>query len=125
MKKLPPKVKTLKRSVKEAYRVPDFSKPFNLSCPDWEKRIKHRKSLMPTGLLAAMDQERGALALRVFNKLRLPDVAEKPPLEEAVGESFKEIVQVVFGAWNGLQRAINEFFILEPKKNSKTTNAAG
>lgn len=97
----------------------------DLSCVDWESRIKAHKSLMPTGLLRSLDQERADLALRVFSKLRLPDVADKPLLGDAAGDWFKEIVQAVFGSWNGVVRGINEFFVLVPKKNSKTTNSAG
>jgi phage terminase large subunit-like protein len=125
LKKLKPRVKRAPQKVPTQYRVPDFSRPLNVACPDWEKRILARSSLMPTGLLESLDQERAAKACTVFNRLRFPDVAAKPLLKDAVGEWFKEIVRAVFGSWNGVERAINEFFILVPKKNSKTSNGAG
>lgn len=105
--------------------MPDFSKPLDLSRVDWEDCIRARSSLMPVGLLDYLDQQRSDLAVQVFNKLHLPDVAEKLTFEEAAGEWFRDIVRAVFGSWNGIQRAINEFFIVVPKKNSKTTNSAG
>jgi phage terminase large subunit-like protein len=101
----------------------DFSTLLDLSCPDWETRIRHGASLMPHGL--RLDAARSERARRMFDLLRLPDVAGTPTFGEAGGEWFKEIVGAVFGTWNGLMRAVNEFFIMVPKKNSKTTNSAG
>lgn len=78
---------------------------------------------MPHGLV--LDQNRAAKARRVFGRLRLPDVTDKPRFAEVGAEWFNEIVGAVFGTWNGTMRGVNEFFLLVPKKNSKTTNAAG
>jgi phage terminase large subunit-like protein len=105
--------------------IPDFSVPFDLSCIDWEDRIATRSSLMPSGLLAKLDQTRSAKARAVYGRLHIPDITGTPTFEEAGGEWFNEFVCAVFGSWNGIQRAINEFFLLVPKKNSKTTNSAG
>jgi phage terminase large subunit-like protein len=106
-------------------RVPDFSRPLDLSCPNWEELIMARASLMPKGLLARLDQHRAELAVEVFNQLKIPDVTGTPTFGEAGGEWWNEITRAVFGSWNGIQRAITEFFVLVPKKNSKTTNSAG
>ncbi len=127
MKKKPPRATSRAKTAEpriQSLKIADFGK-LNLSRPDWEKRIIAHQSLMPQGLLAQLDQERSSKALRVFNKLRLPDVPDQPRFEEAAGDWFKEIVQAVFGAWNGIERGINEYFVLVPKKNSKTTNSAG
>jgi phage terminase large subunit-like protein len=78
---------------------------------------------MPFGL--RLDEERANKARRAFDLLQLPDVTGTPTFGDVGGEWFKEIVGAVFGTWNGTQRSVNEFFILVPKKNSKTTNSAG
>lgn len=78
---------------------------------------------MPHGL--RVDAARAERARRMFDLLRLPDVTGSPRFADAAGEWFKEIVGAVFGTWNGHTRAVNEFFVMVPKKSSKTTNAAG
>lgn len=101
----------------------DFSGLMDLSCRDWEVRIRTGASLMPAGL--HLDQARADRARRIFDLLRLPDVVGTPTFGEAGGEWFKEIVAAVFGTWNGQVRAVNEFFVMVPKKSSKTTSSAG
>lgn len=101
----------------------DFSKLLDLSCRDWETRIRTGASLIPHGL--RLDAARADRARRMFDLLKLPDVTGTPTFGEAGGEWFKEIVGAVFGTWNGVTRAVNEFFVMVPKKSSKTTNAAG
>lgn len=100
----------------------DFARTPDLSCVDWEERIRSGSSLMPAGL--PLDPGRAERARAIFNMLRLPDVTGKPTFGEVGGEWFREIVAAVFGTWNGFARAVNEFFILVPKKNSKTTNSS-
>lgn len=101
----------------------DFSRLLDLSCKDWETRIRHGASLMPHGL--RLDAARSERARRMFDLLKLPDVVGTPSFADAAGEWFKEIVGAVFGTWNGVIRAVNEFFVMVPKKNSKTSNGAG
>jgi phage terminase large subunit-like protein len=107
----------------------DFSKIPNLALPDWESRIISGKSLIPPALLDTLDPIQADRARRIFCNLRIPDVldaAGKPPLfGDAGAEWIKQLVEVIFGTWNGVDRLINEFFVLIPKKNAKTTNAAG
>ncbi len=110
-------------AVKKAVRsAVDFSRTPDLSCVDWETRIRTGASLMPLGL--KLDLERSTQARSLFDMLSLPDVRDQPTFGEVGGEWFKEIVGAVFGTYNGVQRSVNEFFFLVPKKNSKTTNSA-
>lgn len=96
---------------------------WDLSCPDWEKRIKRGDSLIPQ---LPIDQVAGERAVRVFDKLRLADVPGTPTMAEACGDWFREIVRVMFGSLDPVTRAraIRELFLLVPKKNSKTTYGA-
>ena len=97
---------------------------WDLSCPDWEERLKSGRSLVPNLPLYGGQGER---AVAVFNKLRLADVPGTPSLEQAGGDWFRDIVRALFGSLDPVTRArmIREIFLLVPKKNSKTTNGAG
>lgn len=96
---------------------------WDLSCPDWEDRLRTGRSLVPN---LPIDVARGDRAVAVFNKLRLADVPGTPTLAEAGGEWFRDIVRALFGSLDPVtrERAIRELFLLVPKKNSKTTNGA-
>lgn len=96
---------------------------WDLSCPDWEERLRTGRSLVPT---LPIDQAAGARAVAMLNKLRLADVPGTPTLGEAGGDWFRDIVRAMFGAWDrqAMVRHIVELFLLVPKKNSKTTNGA-
>lgn len=96
---------------------------WDLSCPDWEDRLRTGRPLVPD---LPIDVARGDRAVAVFNKLRLADVPGTPTLAEAGGEWFRDIVRALFGSLDPVtrERAIRELFLLVPKKNSKTTNGA-
>lgn len=96
---------------------------WDLSCPDWWRRLQQAKSLVPDLPLWTAEGER---AVRIFNKLRLADVPGTPTMEEAGGEWFRDIVRAMFGSVDPVtrQRMIRELFALVPKKNSKTTDGA-
>ena len=96
---------------------------WDLSCPDWWRRLQQGKSLVPDLPLWTAEGER---AVRIFNKLRLADVPGTPTMEEAGGEWFRDIVRAMFGSVDPAtrQRMILELFALVPKKNSKTTDGA-
>lgn len=83
------------------------------------------RSLVPA--LPFMASPQAAKAVRVFDRLRLPDVIGQPPLAEATGDWFRDIVRALFGSYDPEthRRAIQEVFLLVPKKNGKSTNAAG
>jgi phage terminase large subunit-like protein len=96
---------------------------WDLSCPDWWKRLQAGRSLVPD---LPLDEAEADRAVRIFNKLRLADVPDTPTMEEAGGEWFRDIVGAMFGCIDPEtgHRHIRELFALVPKKNSKTTNGA-
>ena len=94
---------------------------WDLSRTDWQKRITAGQSLMPD---IPQLSPLAADAVRTFNGLRLPDVPGQPPLRDAAGEWFRELVAAMFGSWDGTERHIREAFVLVPKKSSKTSYSA-
>jgi phage terminase large subunit-like protein len=93
---------------------------WDLSCPDWETRLKERRSLLPD---LPLNLEAAEKAVRIFRGLRLADVQDTPLVADAGADWFEDIVRVLFGSldptWK--ERAIRELFLLVPKKNGKTT----
>ena len=97
---------------------------WDLSCPDWEARLRDGRSLVPQ---LPLDMAAAERAIGVFNALQLPDVIGTPTLGEAAGDWFRDIVRALFGSLvtlpdGTISRMIREIFLLVPKKNSKTTN---
>jgi phage terminase large subunit-like protein len=95
--------------------------PWRTALPDWERRIMARESLVPD--LPLFDQE-AQKALRIFKRLRVPDIIGKPTLGEACGPWFFPIVAALFGSYDekAQRRMIQEYFLLIPKGNSKSSN---
>lgn len=93
---------------------------WNLSCPDWQDRIRAGRSMVPD---LPLDRAAADRAVRVFNRLRLADVPGNPTLGEAAGEWFRDIVRALFGSWDPVakERHIQEIFAVVPKKSAKTT----
>ena len=98
--------------------------PWDLAVPDWRERIRAGQSLLPA--LPDLDRAQAKRAIAIFNKLRLPDVPGTPPLAEAGGEWFREIVGALHGSVRPgtRERMIREVFLLAPKKSSKTSYGA-
>lgn len=96
---------------------------WEFACPDWWERIQSGLSPIPD---LPLDQEKAEKGVRIFDKLRVPDIDDKPTLAEACGEWFRDIVRVVFGSLDdeGV-RHVSEIFALVGKKNSKTTYSGG
>src|SRR5882757_2773609 len=94
---------------------------WNLSCLDWEDRILSGRSLVPDLPLFQSEADR---ALRVFKRLKMPDVIGTPTMEDACGPWFFPIVAALFGAYDPVKniRMIQEVFQLIPKGNSKSSN---
>lgn len=96
---------------------------WNFAVPDWKDRLRSGASIMPH---LPLDRVAAARAVGIFNKLRLPDVPGQPELLEAAGDWFRDAVAALHGSIDETgRRRVRELFVLVPKKNSKTTNAAG
>lgn len=76
---------------------------------------------MPNLPLFQSEAER---ALRVFRRLRIPDLHGTPTMAEACGPWFFPIVAALFGSYDPEthRRMIQEVFLLIPKKNGKSSN---
>jgi phage terminase large subunit-like protein len=96
----------------------------DLSCPDWQERLRSGRSLVPD--LPLPDRTLGNKAVAVLDKLRLFDVPGTPTMAEAGGEWFRDIVRALFGSLDPAtkERLIREVFLLLPKKQNKTTGGA-
>lgn len=93
------------------------------ACPDWKDRIRQRRSLIPDLPLFDAVAEK---ALRIFKRLRVPDMIGKPTYGEVCGEWVFGLVRAIFGSYDPetKRRALREFFLLIPKKNGKSSIAA-
>jgi len=91
--------------------------------PNWFARMKSDGGMVPALPLFKAKADR---AVKVFDNLRVPDIAGQPSFGEAAGDWFRDIVRAVFGSLDdeGV-RHVPEVFALVPKKNSKTTGGAG
>jgi phage terminase large subunit-like protein len=98
-----------------------LTQAWDTSCRDWEERILSGRSLVPE---LPLFREEAAKALRVFKRLRLPDVIGTPTMGEVCGPWFFRIVEALFGAYDPDTniRHISEVFQLIPKGNSKSSN---
>lgn len=96
---------------------------WSTAVPDWEDRIKSRRSLVPDLPLFVDVAEK---ALRIFKRLRVPDIIGTPTYGEVCGEWVFDFVRAVFGSYDPdtKRRMIREFFLLVPKKNGKSSIAA-
>jgi phage terminase large subunit-like protein len=96
---------------------------WDTSCTDWADRLKAGKSIIPAPIFPA-EAER---ALAVFKELKIVDAPGSPTFGESCAPWVFDLVRSVFGAYDSEsgRRLITEWFILVPKKNSKSTVAAG
>lgn len=94
---------------------------WSTACLDWESRLLAGRSLVPDLPLFRPEAER---ALRIFRRLRVPDIIGQPTLAEACGPWFFPIVEALFGSYDPAtnRRMIQEYFQLIPKKNGKSSN---
>ncbi|MDW9440967.1 terminase large subunit [Sinorhizobium meliloti] len=93
------------------------------ACPDWWDRIQAGQTPMAD---VPLNQEKAAKAVAFFNRLRLPDVPGNPPLSEACGEWFRDILCAFLASEDPetARRLVWELLCMVPKKNSKTTYVA-
>lgn len=96
---------------------------WDLSCTDWEDRIREGRSLVPDLQLFTDEAD---MAVAFYDEMQLPDVPGTPKLRTASGEWFRDIVRAAFGSWDAANRVrmIREIFALAPKGSSKTSYSA-
>ncbi|AHD12152.1 terminase large subunit [Phaeobacter gallaeciensis] len=96
---------------------------WDTSVTDWEDRIRNGLSLIPK--LPLFDAP-AAKALRIFCRLKVPDLPGTPTFGEICDEWVLDFVRVIFGSYNPetKRRMLREFFLLVPKKNGKSAISA-
>lgn len=92
---------------------------WSTACPDWERRIAARESILPCGPLFP---EEAAAALDVFKALRVVDVPGAPTVGEIARPWILDFAAAFFGAYDPDQgkRLIRSYFLKVPKKNWKS-----
>jgi len=93
------------------------------ACPDWADRLRAGESIIPPPIF----QESADEALAVFKQLRIVDAPGSPTFGEACDQWVFDLVASIFGSYDpeSGRRLVTEWFVLIPKKNSKSTIAAG
>lgn len=93
------------------------------ACTDWAGRLIRGESIIPPPIFPEMADQ----ALDVFKQLKIVDAPGSPTFGEACAPWVFDLVASIFGAYDPEtgRRLITEWFILIPKKNSKSTIAAG
>jgi phage terminase large subunit-like protein len=93
------------------------------ACPDWERRIVARESLIA---IPPLYPAVAADAWEICSSFILVDVAGQPTVGEASLPWLRDFVQAVFGAEDPEtgRRHINEIMLMVSKKNAKSTIAA-
>ena len=93
------------------------------ACKDWAARLRVGASIIPPPIFPTQAQE----ALAVFKQLRIVDAPGSPTFGESCEQWVFDFVAAIFGAYDAEtgRRLIREAFMLIPKKNSKSTLAAG
>ncbi|UQA21512.1 terminase large subunit [Stenotrophomonas sp. NY11291] len=96
---------------------------YTTACLDWVDRLRSGKSIIPPPIYPSQAEE----ALQVFKQLRIVDAPGSPTFGEACEPWVFDFVAAIFGAYDAEtgRRLIREVLMLIPKKNSKSTLAAG
>ncbi|MGI4846842.1 MAG: terminase large subunit [Janthinobacterium lividum] len=96
---------------------------WSTACLDWSDRIRQGRSIIPPPIFPAQAEE----ALAVFRALKIVDAPGSPTFGESCAPWVFDLVASIFGAYDAEsgRRLITEWFVLIPKKNSKSTIAAG
>ncbi|MDD1976938.1 terminase large subunit [Pseudomonas tussilaginis] len=93
------------------------------ACPDWARRLRVGESIIPPPIFPEAAEE----ALAVFKQLKIVDAPGSPTFGDACAQWVFDLVASIFGAYDAStgRRLITEWFVCLPKKNSKSTIAAG
>ncbi|MCS2155476.1 terminase large subunit [Scandinavium sp. H11S7] len=93
------------------------------ACPNWSERLKHGDSIIPPPIYP----EQAEIALNIFKQLKIVDAPGSPTFGESCAPWVFDLVAALFGSYDAEtgRRHITEVFVLIPKKNSKSTLAAG
>jgi phage terminase large subunit-like protein len=101
---------------------------WSTACPDWAARLRAGETIIPPPIFPAAAEQ----ALAVFKSLKIVDAPGSPTFGEACAQWVFDLVASIFGAYDheGIcgdpgRRVITEWFVCLPKKNSKSTIAAG
>jgi phage terminase large subunit-like protein len=96
---------------------------WSTSCVDWADRLKAGESIIPPPIFP----EQADQALAIFKQLKIVDAPGSPTFGESCAEWVFDLVRSIFGAYDAEsgRRLITEWFVLIPKKNAKSTIAAG
>lgn len=96
---------------------------WSTACPDWADRLRSGRSIIPPPIFP--DEAERSLA--VFKALKIVDAPGSPTFGEACAQWVFDLVASIFGAYDveSGRRLITEWFVCLPKKNSKSTIAAG
>ena len=96
---------------------------WSTACPDWERRIVARESMVPPPIYP----ETAAKAVAFFKTLRIVDLPGRPTFGECCDTWVFEFVAAIFGAYDEAtgRQLIRAFYLLISKKNTKSTLAAG
>ena len=96
---------------------------WSTACPDWADKLRAGESIIPPPIFP----EQAATALAVFKELRIVDAPGSPTFGDSCAQWVFDLVSSIFGAYDAEsgRRLITEWFVLVPKKNSKSTIAAG
>lgn len=96
---------------------------WSTSCPNWADRLRAGESIIPPPIFP----EQAEQGLAIFKSLKIVDAPGSPTFGESCAEWVFDLVRSIFGAYDSEsgRREIVEWFVLIPKKNSKSTIAAG
>jgi phage terminase large subunit-like protein len=93
------------------------------ACPDWWRRLSVGESIIPEPLFP----DEAKASLEVFKGLKIVDAPGSPTIEASCAPWVLAFAGAVFGSYNSEtgERLIREVMLCIPKKNSKSTIAAG
>lgn len=96
---------------------------WDTSCKDWADRLRAGQSIIPPPIFP----EQAEIALSIFKQLKIVDAPGSPTFGEACAQWVFDLVASIFGAYDAEsgRRLITEWFVCIPKKNSKSSIAAG